>query len=831
MATNLRDLKVLKNHIDRAGKDNDIQSKQPSGSAALISVRRPSSSKDHVLESTDASGANSTGPKLSSARLKTSQASGSVLLESIRRPSTSKAPATDSTSTVNTTEPKLGRVSSTKTVSDQSPSLTPSGSVLSFAESRARKSNASIASLRSKTKPAGFVKELSIKPEEDETGLTEPKIKQKTSVRSITSLKSSDKSATFESSYEIDPKTVQDGLAIDDTNRNSSLTQDPNTSPRRNSVLSAKSSTLSDTVLSFAESKARRSSISQDPNASPRRGSVMNTKSPALSDTVLSAADSKARRPSISQDPNASPRRGSVMSTKSPTLSDTVLSAAEPKASKSISRPIFESELSIKQEEDDFVPDDPQFDKPKIAKPPSGARKLSVLQIVPNPSTPPPERRRMSLAILQSKLASTRTATTTNQQISSKSKSQILKLFTIFKLGSRIQTAITLQMKTMLNRVRGVVKPTIAPPPTLTSILTSLSQSSTAYTPTLIRNLLAAKTRDIPQIVNILGSTLKDFKTFSKAEQAHLARHLRYDTLSNDQVLLWEEHLATCFYFIVSGSIDVFKLNNNNMLKLATMKAGSVFGHGRIKVDYARRSAAAYCIGEGVVLTIERDDFLAMKTEEIDERVLLLDGLSWFKDCSEKLKRFFKVEEFMDGVVQKEGVFVNRVYWVLEGQLKVIQSIPIVRRVNGKSSTERAWKDGMVLGENDSKVMVELQTKTIIFGNWFNCLVPCGTNKDTVKYLGQEYIEKRAFVDYYSTVVDDLAMSSSYAIVSDGKSVLASIAMEELCEFISKESIYNLTFKSDVEVYSVQELQERYLADQAWDAMKKETTKTVAKKK
>jgi hypothetical protein len=197
------------------------------------------------------------------------------------------------------------------------------------------------------------------------------------------------------------------------------------------------------------------------------------------------------------------------------------------------------------------------------------------------------------------------------------------------------------------------------------------------------------------------------------------------------------------------------------------------------------------------------------------------------------LKRFFKVEEYSNGnVVQKEGTVVNRVYWVLEGQLNVIQSIPIVRRVNGTTISERAWKEGMVLGDNDSKIILELETKKIIFGNWFNNLLPCGSNKDTVKYLGHDYIEKRAYVDFYSTVSnEDTSLQSHYSIVSDGRSVVASLAMEELCEFISKEAIFSLTFKSEVEVLSVEDLQQRYLADKARDELKKETSKNVSKRK
>ena len=667
--------------------------------------------------------------------------------------------------------PRLNRskAGSTSTVPEQA-KVSPSGAILSFAESKARKSNGSLSSLKGKQKQSGFVMELSVKPEEDGSNLLDgaemaledmhqPRVIRQRSIMSNSSGQSSDRSINEQmSSPDLGAShksNIQRQLSIDEEG------EDGHGFKQLNEA-SSPGASPSGSILSFGEAKARKSS-----NPGP-------------------------------------------------------------------AKPAFELELSIKpelDEEEDLISTahDSKADRPKTA----GAkqiRRLSVLQEKSTPGTPPQERpKRMSLAGLQSKLAASRPSATNSQQISASTKTRLRTIMSGYTIGLRLQHSITIRMKSMLNTVRGVSKPaTTNDQPSLSSILTSLSQSPTAYIPTVIRTLLTAPVRDIPQIVSVLNQHVKDFNTFSKAEQTHLAKHLRYDIISPDQVLLWEEHLATCFYFILTGQIEVFKNNNGKLLKLACMSKGA-FGHGRIKVDYARRSAAAYSIGTSIVLTIERDDYLSMKIEDLDPRLALLDGLPVFKESGDKLKRFFKVQEFANnGVLQKEGDLVNRVYWVLEGNLKVIQSVPIIRKT-GTSVIEKAWS-GSALGENESKIMVELETANLSFGNCFNSLIPCGPNQSTVKYLGHDYIDKKAFVDFYSSTNDDVSLASPYTITSNGMSVVASLAMEELCDFLSKELIYQLTFKSDVAVYSIKELQEKYLADQAWEAMKKDNMKKSAKK-
>jgi CRP-like cAMP-binding protein len=75
-------------------------------------------------------------------------------------------------------------------------------------------------------------------------------------------------------------------------------------------------------------------------------------------------------------------------------------------------------------------------------------------------------------------------------------------------------------------------------------------------------------------------------------------------------VLLWEEHMVTCFYYILSGQIDVFKLNNGNKIRLSMMNPGAVFGHARVRVKNATRSACAAISMDSYILYIDKNEYL-----------------------------------------------------------------------------------------------------------------------------------------------------------------------------------------------------------------------------
>jgi hypothetical protein len=57
---------------------------------------------------------------------------------------------------------------------------------------------------------------------------------------------------------------------------------------------------------------------------------------------------------------------------------------------------------------------------------------------------------------------------------------------------------------------------------------------------------------------------------------------------------------------ILVGKVEFFKLNKDSKLPLCVFQAGAMFGHARIKVAGATRTAVAVTASETWMLTIDR---------------------------------------------------------------------------------------------------------------------------------------------------------------------------------------------------------------------------------
>jgi hypothetical protein len=108
----------------------------------------------------------------------------------------------------------------------------------------------------------------------------------------------------------------------------------------------------------------------------------------------------------------------------------------------------------------------------------------------------------------------------------------------------------------------------------------------------------------------MLSSRLQDFAKLGMNERLHLCKIMQLDFYPKGTILLWEEHKVTCFYYILSGQIEVFKLNNGGKILLSMMNPGTVFGHARVKVEKATRSACAAMSMDTHVLYIEKESYL-----------------------------------------------------------------------------------------------------------------------------------------------------------------------------------------------------------------------------
>lgn len=122
--------------------------------------------------------------------------------------------------------------------------------------------------------------------------------------------------------------------------------------------------------------------------------------------------------------------------------------------------------------------------------------------------------------------------------------------------------------------------------------------------------MLYNKSRSDPaslqELERMLTWRIPDFGKFPEQERKAICQAMRYEAYDSGTVLLWEDHLVTCFYLVLSGQLEIFKLNSGSRLRLVVFNSGTVLGHARIKIDNATRSAGGVFLSPAVVLTIDR---------------------------------------------------------------------------------------------------------------------------------------------------------------------------------------------------------------------------------
>lgn len=68
------------------------------------------------------------------------------------------------------------------------------------------------------------------------------------------------------------------------------------------------------------------------------------------------------------------------------------------------------------------------------------------------------------------------------------------------------------------------------------------------------------------ELEKLLLLRVKDYEKFNEAERTKICQVVRFDAYPKNTVILWEEHLVTCFYFVLSGQLEIFKLNKGTKL-------------------------------------------------------------------------------------------------------------------------------------------------------------------------------------------------------------------------------------------------------------------------
>eukprot|EP00731_Ephydatia_muelleri_P031151 Em0022g665a len=172
-----------------------------------------------------------------------------------------------------------------------------------------------------------------------------------------------------------------------------------------------------------------------------------------------------------------------------------------------------------------------------------------------------------------------------------------------------------------------------------------------------------------------------DFDEYPVEIQLHLSRVGWYQCVDPGRVIIKEGHLASCFYFILSGNVNVTLHSTVDIIN--TLTAGSSFGDIAI-LEGTKRTATCYADGWVELLTVSKSDYIELSLRQSRRSYqatkhfafcMTINVLKfWPLDELKTLPGICKVCAYKPNeVIVKDSKIGDWIYVVMTGSCKVVK--------------------------------------------------------------------------------------------------------------------------------------------------------------
>ena len=290
---------------------------------------------------------------------------------------------------------------------------------------------------------------------------------------------------------------------------------------------------------------------------------------------------------------------------------------------------------------------------------------------------------------------------------------------------------------------------------------------------------------------------------------------------------------------ILVGKVEFFKLNGEAKLPLCIFQAGSMFGHARIKVAGATRTACAATASETWMLTVDRgfeclilDDFMSTSKKGnadsfIDSRANSISGLGILAQMPEFFKKiavFFHFQSYERGeIIQAANEKIDRISFVISGSCKVTVVIPLIAQSNYDKVILKPCpvrKSEFVNSGLEKCEEVEVETQSsLIPGDWIP-YIPLARSE----IASGKWTKETIFLHRFKNL-------SECQVTAADKVVMASVPFEDFMDLALDDTLKKFLDNTVINRYPIEELQAQYLSQNAWEEHKKQTVQDIIHKK
>ncbi|KAJ3368045.1 Cyclic nucleotide-binding domain-containing protein 2 [Allomyces arbusculus] len=185
-------------------------------------------------------------------------------------------------------------------------------------------------------------------------------------------------------------------------------------------------------------------------------------------------------------------------------------------------------------------------------------------------------------------------------------------------------------------------------------------------------------------IIERLAEGMTAFQKYTPEVRKKLCYCMQYEVYGPGRVVMKQGHDPKSFYFILKGSAQVYKMENNVRIVLSDLGAGDSFGELAL-LKGTKRTASVMCTRRSEFFRIDKDDFLDVLKETAEE------------DIQTKLD-FFRTVPFLAGLplanmtrlaeltsrrelptnttIVKEREPLNSVFLIRKGSVRVVRIVP-----------------------------------------------------------------------------------------------------------------------------------------------------------
>ncbi|KAK3252703.1 hypothetical protein CYMTET_38012 [Cymbomonas tetramitiformis] len=237
--------------------------------------------------------------------------------------------------------------------------------------------------------------------------------------------------------------------------------------------------------------------------------------------------------------------------------------------------------------------------------------------------------------------------------------------------------------------------------------ITQLKNEDTATSPSVAAGKYLVKLLQIPPEKRMhderesLSEAIAQYNFFRNMNadlRLQLCNFLGYAKCAENHVLFRQGDAGELFYVIISGTCRLTVFNGKQEITLGSLEAGDQFGE-RSLVNSVPRAATVTCVTKCEFATLTKDIYKRnmrnIAKDQLKSRVEFLSTTAIFQKTARPM--LFRSSYFVESntynigdVILAQGSVADRVYWIQEGQCKV------VRRLTREESTTAqaipAWK-------------------------------------------------------------------------------------------------------------------------------------------